>query len=364
VNLPVGEQARTRRADRAQRLSAQRLSGAVAFGLSGRQVPLVAVTGFLVRGGIVVLALPAVVLPSVIGLAQITGVRAISIAGQPTPWLIEVALLAVLGVAAWLVAAGVVGALVDVWLVEMALDTTGSTRGRLAVPGRPLILRLVAIRAACAVPLAVALAWAAERFFQATYNELVTPTDLAQPLPLRVALAAADAVAVVTVVWLATETIAAIAVRRQILAGGGIWRSLAGAALQVVRRPLSTLLTTVLSYGAGVAATVAALFATATAFDWCRIAARNASPIAVRLGVGDLGTALDLRPAILVFATIALALAWAVALGLSAVTSAWRSAAFSHEVADALAARYPAIPAADDRDGLGLSGATEERTGD
>jgi hypothetical protein len=343
---------------------AGRLAGAVAFGLKDREAPVVALAGFLVRGGIVVLALPAVVLPSVFGLAEVTGVRAISIAGQPTTWLLEALFVAGVGLAVWLAVAGIVGAVTDVWLVEMALETDEPRSGRLVVPGRSLVLRLVAIRAICAVPLAITLVWAAGRIFDVTYAELITPTDLAQPLPLRVLFATASVAAVVAFVWLAGETYAAIAIRREILAGGGIWRSLRGTAGEIVRRPLSTLLAVVPSYAASLFAAGLALLATATAFDWCRMAARNATPIALRLGIGSLSTNRDFRPVVFAFSAGAMALAWAAALALSGVTSAWRNAAFSIEVADALAARSPAPAGAGDRAGLGLSGAAADRSGD
>ena len=316
---------------------------AAAFCLTDREAPVVALVGFLIRGGIVLIALPSVVLPSVIGLAGATGVDYISISGEPTRWLLEVVFAAVVAAVVWLTLAGLVGSLVDVWLVEMALDARRpTTRGRLSLPATTLLFRLLAIRMICLVPLAMALVWAAGRLFTATYDELTTPTNLATPLPLRVIFAATGAVAVTAVVWLVAETIAAIAVRRQILAGHGIWRSLGGAAWQLVRRPISTLLTAFVSYAASAAAMGLALVSTATAFDWSRIAARNTQPIAVRLGVGDFSTTRDFRPVAFALAAVAVALAWAAALVLSGVASAWRSAAFTHEVADALPDALPA----------------------
>jgi hypothetical protein len=310
---------------------------AATFCRTDREAPVVALVGFLVRGGIVLIALPSVVLPSVIGIAGATGVDYISISGEPTPWLLEVVLAAIVAVVVWLTVAGLVGSLVDVWLVKMALDTGHpTTQGRLHLPEMPLLLRLLAIRMICLVPLAIALVWAAGRLFTATYDELTTPTSLATPLPLRVVFAATSAVAVVVVVWLVAETVAAIAIRRQILAGQGIWRSLRGAAWQLIRRPISTLLTVFISYATSVVAVGLTLVATAVAFDWCRIAARNTQPIAVSLGIGDFSTTRDFRPVAFALAAVAVALAWAAALALSGVASAWRSAAFTHEVSDAM----------------------------
>jgi hypothetical protein len=346
---------------------------AATFFLTDREAPVVALVGFLIRGGIVLIALPSVVLPSVIGIAGATGVDYISISGEPTQWLVEVVLGASVAAVVWLTVAGLVGSLVDVWLVDMALDARRpATRGRLPLPRMALLVRLLAIRMICLVPLAIALVWAAGQIFSATYDELTTPTNLATPLPLRVIFAATSAVTVVAAAWLVAETIAAIAIRRQILAGHGIWRSLGGAAWQLVRRPVSTLLTVFISYATSVVAVGLALVATATAFDWCRIAARNTEPIAVKLGIGDFSTTRDFRPVAFALAAVAVALAWAAALVLSGVASAWRSAAFTHEVADALPAAAPdALPAAavvpatggaPDRNGLGLPGLSGERS--
>ena len=46
---------------------------AATFGLVGSDVPTVALAGFLVRGGLFLLLLPGVVLPSVLGIAGATG---------------------------------------------------------------------------------------------------------------------------------------------------------------------------------------------------------------------------------------------------------------------------------------------------
>jgi hypothetical protein len=326
--------------------------------------PVVALAGFLLRGGIVLLALPSVLLPSVIAIIGATGIDAISIAGQPTPWLLGLIVAAIVAAVAWLAVASLAGSLVDIWLIGMAMEDLPRERRRLALPPGSLLLRLAAVRMLCLVPLAIALAWAVTRIFDAAYFEMTTPSNLADPLLLRIVLAAGDAVAVVTAVWLATETIAAIAVRRQVLAGRGIWRSVGGAAGQLVRRPISTLLTALASYATSAVAIGVALVATSTAFDWCRIAARNQEPIAIKLGIGDFSTERDFRPVAFALAAVALALAWAAALAIAAVTSAWRSAVFTNEVADDLNGIHAPVPDGEKRSGLGLSGQAGERSGD
>jgi hypothetical protein len=339
----------------------RRLARAAAFGLTSGPARSAALAAFLVRGGIVLLALPSLVLPSVIDVAGATGVDAITIAGQPTAWLIALIVGGVLAGLAWLAVSSWLGAVTDVWLVSMALT---SPRGRLELPDSALILRLICIRLVCMVPLLVALAWAATQIFDATYSELLTPTDLATPLPIRVVVAAAGAVAIVAAVWLVTETVAAIAVRRQVLAGGGVWRSLGGAAGEIVTRPASTLLTAVAAYASSAAAIALAVVATSVAFDWCRIAARNQSPIAIQVGIGSFSATKDFRPIAFALAVVALGLAWLAALVLSAATSAGRSAAFTSEVADALGLDSAASRQELGERRLGLSGAAPERSGD
>ena len=56
-----------------------RMRRALAFGLAGRDTVVVAMAGFMLRGGIVLLAVPSAVLPSVIGLAGALGVNAFGI---------------------------------------------------------------------------------------------------------------------------------------------------------------------------------------------------------------------------------------------------------------------------------------------
>jgi hypothetical protein len=321
----------------------RRLRLAASFGLAGSDVPTVALAGFLVRGGLVLLLLPSVVLPSVLGIAGATGSRAFTLSGDPTPWFVEVLAVSVVAVLVWLLASVLVGSVVDVWLVRAALEVGYDDLGPALPTGGPgLLARLASIRLACLAPLALALIWAGGRVYTATYHELITPSDLAVALPIRVIGDATDAVAVVIVAWLACETIAAIAVRRLILRGGAVWRAIVGAMAQVVRRPIWTLLAVATSLGASAVVAAGTFLGIAAAFDWVTVAARAQSPIAVRVGLGSLAATNDFRPVVFLLAVIALALAWLVALALSGVASAWRSAAITHEVAAAMA-----------RDGMG-----------
>lgn len=336
------------------------MKSALTFGVDP-DAAVVALAGFLLRGGIVLLAAPSVVLPSAIGLAGITGVDAFGIDGRPTAWLFEMVAIAVGAVLVWLALASFVGAIIDVWLIEAVVDASERPvrQGR-PLPNIGLVLDMVTVRGICFLPLASVLAWAGSRIYTATYNELTAPSNLVVPLPIRVVESAADAVILVVVVWLATETIAAVAVRRLVLSNAGVWDSLGTALVEIVRRPLSTALTLLASTGTSVVATLVAVAATATAFDWCRIVARNEQPIALTVGLGRMSTTRDFRPVVFVVAALLLAIAWLASAALSGVASAWRSAAWTTEAVDSLPnARIDASG-----DEPGLSGPTRERSGD
>ncbi|MGA2512349.1 MAG: hypothetical protein ABSG37_01850 [Candidatus Limnocylindrales bacterium] len=316
---------------------ASRMRCALGFGIADRDTIIVALAGFLLRGGIVLLLVPISVLPSVIGIAGATGVDAFGIDGRPTFWLFEmVAIFSALS-AVWLLLAFLVGSLIDIWLIEAAIDPAGQAlRRSRSLPDLRIVLDLAAIRAVCVVPLVLAIVWASSRIYDAAYVQLTTPTNLATPLPVRVVESSADAFVVIGLVWLASEVVAAVAVRRLVLLDPGVPRSIVGALVQVVRRPISTVSTVVVFFGASVAAIGLAMAATATVFDWIRVAARTEQPLLITLGLGPLSATRDFRPAVFMLATAALGVTWLVTLAIAGVASAWRSAAFTVETAAAL----------------------------
>jgi hypothetical protein len=323
---------------------------AIAFGLTDSETAVVALAGFLVRGGILVLLVPSVVLPSVLGAAAVTGVDAFGIDGRPTTWLYQVAAVVAVAAAIWLLLAFIVGSLVDAWLIDAALDTVGGAPGRARpLPSLKILLDLAGVRAVCALPLIVVGYWAGSRIYTVSYNELTAPTNLETPMVLRVFEGAADAIAVLGLAWLASEVIGAIAVRRTVLLDHGIWQSLGGAAVQLVRRPLSYAATVIVSYGASAVATVLSILATAAAFDWCNAAARSQA-----------ASTLDFRPVVFILTAFSLGLAWVFSLAVSGIASAWRSAAFTEETAAAADDRQISFA----RNRLGLSGPASERSGD
>jgi hypothetical protein len=338
-----------------------RMRRAIQFGLGDADATVVALAGFLLRGGFIVVLLPIVVLPSVIGVAGATGVDAFGIDGHPTAWLFEIAAIVAVVAAAYLILAFVVGSLVDVIVIGAAIDhESGTTPRTRTLPSSGLVLDLAVVRAICAAPLGPAIYWAGVQIWASAYDELTTPTNLASPLVARVLQAVAPAVVVLAVAWLLSEVVGAIVIRRMILLDTGIIRSFAGGLFQMIRRPISTTATALISYGVSAGAIGLAIVASATAFDWCRIAARASQSITITIGVAPFSTTRDFRPVVFALTAAALCVSWLAALVIAGVTSAWRSAALTGET---LAAEPTVdIEAAAQR--CGLLGQDSDRSGD
>jgi len=339
-----------------------RTARAVAFGTADFDTITVALAGFLLRGGIVLLVIPSVFLPSVVGAASVAGLNAFGIDGRPTFWLLEVIAAITVAIGFWLVAAFVIGSLTDAWLIEAVVDRDGHAADRpRPLPSLALVLDLASVRALCALPLVGAILWAAQQVYTAGYDELTAPTDLATPILVRIYEDAATGLIAIAAAWLVTEVVGAIAVRRVVLLDRGVWRALGEAIWQLVGHPVTSLATVAVSLAVGTAAAAFAFATTATAFDWVRIAARDETPITVRLGYGALTAAPDLRPMLFIAAAVTLGIAWAAALAVSGAASAWRSAAFTEETASAAGA---AAGRGRQSARLGLSGPDPERSGD
>ncbi len=228
-------------------------------------VPL-GLAGFLVRGGIVPLLLPIVVLPTPVGLATIFGPDIVSVAlAGPNPGIIRLAIIGTLIAGLWLVASGVLGAATDVALIEAAgearqerFEAVGAAMEGLS--RRRLIVRVAIVRWLAHLPLVVALAWGVVRIIEATYAELVLPSDTATPLVLRVLAASPDAVTAVALAWLVGETWGGLAARFVVLGGrsvvGSLWAGLRWLAVAPLRG-LATMVVTMVVLGLVVGAGIA-----------------------------------------------------------------------------------------------------------
>jgi hypothetical protein len=271
-----------------------------------------ALAAFLVRGGVVVLVLPIVSLPTVAGLANAFGPTVVSLvfAGPSPAFLLAVAGLA-LAITAWLIDGGLLAAALDLAQVrEAARDEELEDRPAPGSgdPGRALAARLLAH-----VPTAVVLVLGAVRLVGASYDELIRPGDPAVPVALRVAFRIPDVVGGLLATWAFGEVVGGLALRH--LAWGASLSGAMGRAVRTVIRPAG-LVTFALTSAALVA--VIAGGATAAGIAWDHL----------RIVLVDGGNANEVRLALVVFSLTWVAAAWLLSLVL-----AWRSAAWTFEVA-------------------------------
>lgn len=279
--------------------------------LSAPDTWILALAAFLLRGGIVVLVLPIVVIPTTSGFADIVAPTLVPfVFGETSPLFVALVVGAGALVVGWYVVAGLVGA----WLeIELAGRTDDEDRAPTDV-GRASPIAAFAIRFVCQLPLLATLGWGAVRIVETTYQELILPTDLAVPIALRVLRDVPSVGVLVLAGWLAGETVGGIAVRRLADGERHAGRALLGALGQVVRRPFRFLLTLAVGTAVVAVAVVPGVFATAVA--WGR----------VRTALGEGSDVVGMTVA--VFLLVGL---WALTLVLTAAATAWRAAAWTFE---------------------------------
>jgi hypothetical protein len=176
------------------------------------------------------------------------------------------------------------------------------------------VRRAATVRLALLGPVGGALAAAVPAWVQVGYDELLLPSNLAVPLPLRVIADAPWASAAVIVTWLACEVLGGLATRRIALGGSSSGCALAAAAADVVRAPGTTLLTIVVAIAGTLLVVVPAVMLVASAWDRARSALVDGADV-----VGVLG------------ATFLLVVAWAACLLVAGIAAAWRSALWTAE---------------------------------
>jgi hypothetical protein len=305
---------------------------------------VVALAGFLIRGGIVVLAIPSVILPSLLGLASVLSVNALGIDGRPTGWLVATLVWLCAAGAIWLAVAALVGSAVDVWLIRsVAASDPDGVRRLQEFPDPGLWLDMAAVRIGCLLPLGAALVAAASPIYDAAYAELTSPTNLSDAIVVRVAVRAAAPLALVIFAWLGGETVSSIAVRRLAM-GDGVIDALVGAVGQLIFRPVSSFLTFATTTFASVAGLAGVSAITGLAFGLVQDAARLGQPLALTISIGGLQASRDVRPIVFLASVVLLAFAWALALAVAGWASAWRSAAWTEETSAAMDRSMDGMP--------------------
>jgi hypothetical protein len=277
-----------------------------------------ALATFLLRGGIVLVLLPVVVLPTTVGLGNLFGPTLTSIAFGSIPvQVIEVA--GTVGVVAivWVVVGGWLAAGLEAEGARivardeevMALGTREAPPAAVAISSLRVAARILVARLIACVPLALVLALGSIRLVFVTYRELTSPIDVSTALTLRVLRGSPEVVVAVVLAWMLAEIVGAVAARRITLGHERVGQALAGAVSVVVRRPL-------LSLARFVIPTAALLLILLPA----AVAASSAWGVAGTV-LGDTTEPLPLLLAVVAFVGL-----WVVGLVLVAVVCAWRSA--------------------------------------
>ena len=274
--------------------------------------------GFLAGGGLVIVAWPILVLPTPTGLQNALGgpVSTLVFGGvSPTLALLFLAGFVVLVV-------GVVGGTwIGAWAERQGIALTleaAADEGLAAAPlprdapgaGRVALVRLLSL-----LPVLVVLGYAWAPVYDAAYRQLILPSELATPLPIRVMRDVPELVAAVLLTWLLSDAAAAVAVRRLVLGRGSVLRAWALGWVDLVRRP-GRVLGTALA-GLAVLVLLVGPSLLASSVGWARVrdvVVDGRSPVAV------------------LFVVVTWVAMWLGGLVLAGVAAAFRSAAWTLEL--------------------------------
>ena len=288
-----------------------------------------ALATFLLRGGILFVVAPIVVLPSAVGMANVIGpLLTTFVFGGVSTTLVVAILASVVALAAWIVIGGLVAAAAEseavaiVAIDEEVIGSAGTSpalvpeRMTTARPWFGTAWRVLTVRLIAHLPMILALTWGAFRIVSVTYRELTLPSDVASPLVVRVVRGAPEAVALLVASWIVGEIVGALATRRVVQAGDGVAGALAAGLGRMVRHPVRTALVGLIPLAALLAVLVPSAAAAAASWDALRAS----------LATGD-----GFGPTFLLLALFMVL--WAGGLVLLAVIGSWRAAAWTVEVA-------------------------------
>lgn len=265
----------------------------------------IALAGFLAGGGIVVFALPIVVLPSVVGMSTFIGPNAVTAAG-PSARFVDLVVVTAAALGTWILVGTVISVAAERALVRAVAEPAAD---RLRDPG---LLALTLIRLSSLVPFALAVALGATRLGEVGYQELILPSDSNAPFVVRVLLSAPEVVALLVLGWLISELLGSVSIRLAIVEGRSTIGSVVGAPGWIVGHAIRALEVLAATAVAGGLLIAPALVASSVAWSAARtVLLDGASPPLTALAVG-------------VFVAV-----WAGALALAGLVAAWRSAAWS-----------------------------------
>jgi hypothetical protein len=209
------------------------LSGALLAVLARPSTWLLALLGFLVRGGWLLMVAPIVVVPTPVGLANVIAPLLEDIAfGRRTAELFALSLVAFAILVAWLIGGGLVAAAVEADGARRIADEEGIAWRR-----GPSAWRIVGTRLIADLPLAIGAAWAAVRIVSVAYRELTVPSDVTAPAAWRIVTGSPDAFAIVFLTWFLGEIVGSVGARRIVLRGDRVGGALRASFRRLLREP-------------------------------------------------------------------------------------------------------------------------------
>jgi hypothetical protein len=292
---------------------------------------LLALAGFLVRGGIVLFVVAIVTLPSPLALSNVLAPIVTPIyLGRTDGTTTALIASAVAAAIAWLLGGTWIAAATEVVLVREARGAAleeGLPVASATDPGRLLVSRAAAGHLVALVPLAVTVAIGSIAIVDVAYRELVNPSDPG-PIVLRVLAGEPIPVAAIVVVWVLCEIVGGGAVRRIVLLGDSVLGAVGRSALDLVRRPVGALVAPLVTL------LVLALDLTAVllvvAIVWSDLRDRLVDPLADPVASG--------------LTLLTFVGAWCLALAVTGLVAAWRGVAMAFETDRAAADQSSARP--------------------
>jgi hypothetical protein len=290
---------------------------------------ILALAGFLVRGGIVLFVLAIVTVPSPLALSNVLAPIVTPIYfGRIEPATAALIGLAIAFVVAWLLVGTWFAAATEVVLARDA-RAVAADEGLPVAPapsaGRLLITRAMAAHLVALVPLALVAGIGSIAISDVVYRELVNPSDTG-PIVLRVVAGATGPCLAIVVAWVLGEIVGGHAARRVVLRDESIVGAVGRAALDLVRHPLGHLVTPLVTLVILVLDLAAVLLT--VAIVWSDVRDRLVGPFDDGLAIG-LGLA-------------TFAGAWFFALMVTGLIASWRSVAMTFEEERMAATTEPA----------------------
>ena len=273
---------------------------------------LLSLAGFLVRGGVLLLMVAIVQVPTTAAVANLFGPALVGfVFGGVSPGFLVLVGSAIGLLVASLILGGLAGAIVDLGMIRGAAGTEeleGITEPGSSGPGAAALARLLAH-----VPTAAVVAIGASPLVDAAYQELIHPGDPTLSVPVRVILRVPVVVGSLAAAWLFGETVGGAA-ERYLAWGSSLPRALLRGVWSLVQ-PVGLLVLVVTTVAVAGAAALGWV-ALALAYELMRLVVRQSQPAPVLL-VGF----------------VLLSMAWFGAAWILSLATAWRSTAWTFAVA-------------------------------